>query len=61
MQVYRQSPEGTIAILLLEKAIGQIKDGEDALPTIAKAEAALRVEAGEMDPEEIEEINAVRG
>lgn len=53
MQVYQLSELGRQAIELLESAIGQIRGGEDALPTIGAAEAVLRVEAGELDAAEI--------
>ena len=52
MQVYQLSELGKRAIELLEKAIGQIRDGEDAIPTICHAEAVLRVEVGELQPDE---------
>lgn len=53
MQVYRLGELGKRAIQDLEKAIGQILDGEDAISTICHAEAVLRVEAGELPPDVI--------
>jgi hypothetical protein len=53
MDVYKPSPLGLQAIELLEVALGQIRDGEDALPTISAADATLRVECGELSPDEI--------
>lgn len=53
MQIYQLSEEGRRAIDLLETAIGQIRDGEDAIPTISHADAELRVEAGELQPDEM--------
>lgn len=52
MQVYQLSESGKRAIEILEKAIGQIRDGEDAIPTIGHAEAELRIEAGELQPDD---------
>lgn len=49
MDVYRLNSFGQRAIELLEKAIGEIQDGEDALPTISAAEAILREETGELE------------
>lgn len=50
MQVYQNSELGQRAIEILEKAIEQIRDGGDAIPTVCHAEAVLRVEAGELEP-----------
>lgn len=50
MQVYQISELGKRAIEILEKAIENIRDGEDAIPAICHAEAVLRVEAGELQP-----------
>jgi hypothetical protein len=49
MQVYQLSESGKQAIELLEEAIGQIQDGEDAIPTVCHAEAVLREEVGEAE------------
>lgn len=51
MQVYQLSESGKRAIELLEEAIGQIRDGEDAIPLVCHAEAVLRAEVGELQPD----------
>jgi hypothetical protein len=53
MRVYQLGELGKRAIELLEEAIGQIRDGADAIPTVCQAEAVLRVEVGELRPEAI--------
>lgn len=40
---------------LVERALGEVVDGEDAIPTLSRAIAALRVEYGELDPDELDE------
>lgn len=57
MQVYQLSELGRRAVELLEEAIGQIRDGQDAIPTIGHAEAVLRVEASELEPDAIQPID----
>lgn len=42
------------AIALLEQAIGELKDAEDALATISAAEACLRVYEGELPEDEMD-------
>jgi DNA-binding PadR family transcriptional regulator len=59
MKVYQLSELGKRAIELLEEAIGQIRDGEDAISTVSYAEAVLRVEVGELRPDAIPTPSAV--
>lgn len=39
---------------LLEQALYEIRSGDDAIPTVDAALAALRVEAGELPPDEMD-------
>lgn len=48
---HRESP----ARGLIERALSEVIDGEDAIPTLSRAIAALRVEYGELDPDELDE------
>lgn len=57
MQVYQLSGLGKRAIQFLEKAIEQVRDGEDAIPTVCHAEAVLRVEAGELQPGDVDGVS----
>jgi hypothetical protein len=41
---------------LLEQALGQIRDGVDAIPAMSAALAALRVEAGELPADELDDV-----
>jgi hypothetical protein len=45
---------GVRAEYLLEQALDEIRTGIDAIPTVDAALAALRVEAGELPPNEME-------
>ncbi len=53
---YTPGPYAQAAERWLTKALSQVRDGLDALPAISAAEAALRIEAGEIpaDPELLE-------
>jgi hypothetical protein len=44
----------TRAERLLEQALDEVRGGIDALPTISAADAALRIEAGEMPASELD-------
>ena len=46
---------GTIAEGLLERALREVRDGVDAIPTVEAAAAALRIEAGELPPTELDD------
>lgn len=46
-------------IEVLEKAIGEVRDGEDALPTIDLARTLLKMEAGELPTSELAEIESL--
>lgn len=41
---------------LLEQALGETRDGVDAIPTVSAALAALRIEAGELPAAELAEL-----
>lgn len=41
------SPQSARVIEVLEQAIREVRDGEDALPTIDLARTLLKIEAGE--------------
>jgi hypothetical protein len=45
---------GDRAVGLLADALDQALSGEDALPAVSAAEAALRIEAGELDPAKLD-------
>ncbi|MFC4006581.1 hypothetical protein ACFOY2_05070 [Nonomuraea purpurea] len=42
------------AVHLLNQAITQIRDGEDAIPTVGAAMAVLRIEIGELPADELD-------
>lgn len=42
------------AARLLEQAVSQIRDDEDAIPVVGAALAALRIEVGELPEDELE-------
>jgi hypothetical protein len=49
---------GDRAAGLLTEALSQVRDGLDAIPVTEHALAALRVEAGELDPAELDPADA---
>jgi hypothetical protein len=50
------SPHGERAVVLLERAAGEVRSREDAIPTVTEALANLRAEVGEIPPEEAAEL-----
>lgn len=55
------SPHGVRAIELLERALSEIRDGLDAIPTISEAFAHLKAEVGEVPAAEATELLAEDG
>ena len=53
---YVMSDEARVAEYFLELALSNVYDGLDAIPEVAGALAALRVEAGELPRDELPEI-----
>lgn len=47
---------GVWARRALEQALSEVRDGEDAIPSVSLAMALLRAEAGEMDADEVESL-----
>jgi hypothetical protein len=44
---------GERAEMLLERALDELRDGDDAIPTISAAEACLRIQDGQLDAAEL--------
>ena len=44
-------PWGVRAERLMEQALGEARDGDDAIPTVTAALTALRIEAGDLPPD----------
>lgn len=47
------------AIHLIEQALGEVLDGDDAIPTLSRAIAALKIEAGELPADELDDARVL--
>jgi hypothetical protein len=57
MEDHGTGPEwGVWAAETLERALGEVRDGVDAIPSVSLAMALLRAEAGELGADEVEEL-----
>jgi hypothetical protein len=57
MEDHGTAPEwGVWAAEALERALSEVRDGEDAIPAVSLAMALLRAEAGELDADQVEEL-----
>jgi hypothetical protein len=54
MSFYVQSPRGRQALAYVHCARRKIENGEDAIPELGAAITALRIEAGELPPDELD-------
>jgi hypothetical protein len=53
LKVFRMGMWSKRALAYALQACGEIEDGTDAIPALDAAIAALRIEAGELDPDEL--------
>lgn len=54
--VQRPEGPGARALALLERACEELRDGEDAIPSVEEALANLRAEAGELSGDEATQL-----
>ena len=56
METYVMGREAKVAERYLEMALGEVRDGIDAIPSVSAALAALRIEAGELAADELGDL-----